>query len=91
MSDDRLMGGRGYTKFEYAGWNTTVSLSHISPDPSDSDRLAFLLKQFYGYGTNGYFEASKDLKKDRLIYNVRFRVGDAGPLVQTGLTYKFKR
>lgn len=90
FSDDRLIGGMIHSSFTLDNWKSRVVVSRINPDPHESDRLAFLLKQFYGYGDNILIESNKALN-DKVTLNLRFRLGDAGPMAQAGLTYKLPR
>jgi hypothetical protein len=88
FSDEKLMGGILFTRLNTGSWNTRLAVSTINPQPSESDRLAFLMKQFYGYGTNFYLETSKDISPS-LTINGRVRVGEAGPMIQGGIAWKF--
>lgn len=88
FSEDRLLGGLLYTKFDLKQIETTVSVARINPNPEESDKLGFLLKQFYGYGTNFYLEANRKLSSSTTL-NFRLRLGDAGPRIQTGVTVQF--
>jgi hypothetical protein len=88
FSDQHYIGVRAYTDIDLGKFKNRVSFTSINPNPSDSDRLAFTMKQFYGYGRNFYFETSRDLSPS-LSVNLRVRVGDAGPMAQAGLTWKF--
>lgn len=89
MSDSKLIGGYTHVKLNVKNFETRLVLSTINPDPKASDKLAFQMKQFYGYGKNALVEVSRNLPKDFTV-NLRLRVGDAGPLAQVGLTKTLK-
>jgi hypothetical protein len=85
--DDHYLGTMLSVKFQAMKINHRIALSQIDEDVTESEKIAFQRKQFYGYGKNILLESSKQLNHE-LTVNARFRFGDAGPLVQFGILKK---
>ncbi len=88
FADEHMLGGIVYAKFAVKNWTNTFSIAKITPDVNSDEKAGFLMKQFYGYGTNVYFEANRKVN-DRMNLDFRVRLGDAGTRVQAGFTLKF--
>ncbi len=89
FADEKYRGVAGYTRFNVGPWNSRIALSTNIKHPTEGERLALLMKQFYGYGKNIYLETSRDYSKT-LSVNARIRLGDAGPMALAGVTWKFR-
>jgi len=76
--------------FKSTNWNFRLFHANLNPNPSEQDKLNFLVKNFYGYGKNYYFEADRPFGKDKKwVFAIRARDGKAGKLLETGLTRNF--
>jgi len=91
VADDHLIGGMIYSDFNLKTWRVRTFVTRITPNPSDEERLNLLFKNFYGYGSNAYFELSHDIFNKKMTLNLRARVGDAGKLVEAGITVPLQR
>lgn len=86
---DNLMGGYLYSDFNLGDYNLRVAASRVQPNVTDEEKLALLIKDFYGFGDNLYVMGDRDIAKN-LNLGARLRIGDAGQQFELRLTHKFK-
>lgn len=90
-SDNRIVGQFVSSDFDLGKLRARVYATNLTIDAIEQKKLNYVLKNSYGYGKNAYFEISRDLFEKRLTLHVRARVGQAGKLLEAGITAPFRR
>ncbi len=91
LSGSKKLGDHFEAAFNVKNWEIRLCAYNLEPNPTQQDKENLLVKNFYGYGKNYYIESDRDFgKNNNWNFTVRVRDGEAGKLLETGFTRKFK-
>lgn len=90
FSGSQKAGTQTEALFKIKDWKLIAYRTTIAKNLPEEEKIDLLFKNFFGYGTNYYFEAEKSFGQNKQwTFGMRLRDGDAGYLIETGFTRRF--